>query len=315
MKVRFSILISAYNRAELTRQAIDSALAQTFRDYEVIVIDDGSTDHVPQVLESYGTRIKAFRQPNRGSEAALNQAAALAHGEYLCMLDNDDLFFPHTLATYDQIIRSCDSPPLILGAFTEFEGHQSPPADSHMSAVIKVREYPDYLSKTEPINITASKIVIRRSLFDEVGGFGTKGGTPTDSYIDYNLMLKAGTHGPCIVVQEPCTLARRLHTTNFVGDFNKVTDGLLSLARSERQGLYPGGKHRRGSRYAVIGGFAFWWATTRFLWTRPKLAFPVLWRTAPMIAVALWRRALRCFRKPVPLIVLPALELQGHAEN
>ena len=66
MKVRFSILISAYNRAELTRQAIDSALAQTFGDYEVIVIDDGSTDHVPQVLESYGTRIKAFRQPNRG---------------------------------------------------------------------------------------------------------------------------------------------------------------------------------------------------------------------------------------------------------
>ena len=225
MKVRFSILISAYNRAELTRQAIDSALAQTFRDYEVIVIDDGSTDHVPQVLESYGTRIKAFRQPNRGVEAALNQAAAFAHGEYLCMLDNDDLFFPHTLATYDQIIRSCGSPPLVLGAFTEFEGDQLPSADSHTSAAIKVREYPDYLSKDEPINITLSKIVIRRSLFDEVGGFGTKGGTPTDSYLDYNLMLKAGTHGPCIVVQEPCTLARRLHATNFVRDFNKVTDG------------------------------------------------------------------------------------------
>jgi glycosyltransferase involved in cell wall biosynthesis len=309
MKVRFSILISAYNRAELTRQAIDSALAQTFKDYEVVVIDDGSTDHVPQVLEAYGTRIKAFRQPNRGVEAALNQAAALAHGEYLCMLDNDDLFFSHTLATYDQIIRSCDSPPLVLGAFTEFEGDQSPSADSHMSAAIKVREYPDYLSKDEPINITLSKIVIRRSLFDEVGGFGTKGGTPTDSYLDYNLMLKAGTHGPCIVVQEPCTLARRLHATNFVRDFNKVTDGILSLARSERQGLYPGGQARRGGRYAVIGGFAFWWATTRFLRTTPRLAFRVLWETAPMIPVAIWRRVSRGLREPSPPIVLPAPEL------
>jgi hypothetical protein len=181
-----------------------------------------------------------------------------------------------------------------------------------MSAAIKVRKYPDYLSKDEPIDITNSKIVIRRSLFDEIEGYGSRDGRSTDRYDDYNLMLKAGTHGPCIVVEEPCTMVRRLHAMgSHVQNFDWVLDGILGMARSERQGFYPGGKHRRGSRYAVIGGFAFWWATTRFLWTRPKLAFRALWGTAPMIAVALWRRALRCFRKPVPLIVLPALELQG----
>ena len=305
MKVRFSVLISAYNRADLTREAIDSVLAQTFTDYEVIVIDDGSTDHQPQVLESYGTRIKAIRQPNQGVEAALTHAASLAQGEYLCPLDNDDLFYPHTLATYDRIIRSCGSPPLILGAMTWFEHGQPVPEEGRTPSAIKIRQYPDYLSKNEPVNITLSKIVIHRSLFDEVGRFGDRGGACTDSYPDYNLVLKAGTHGPCVVVQEPCTMARRMHASNFTNSFSGVLSGIRGMARSERQGFYPGGKHRRAERYAVIGGFAWGWATKQFLRNgKLKLVFLTIWETAPMIAAAMRRRALRSFRKPDPLIVL-----------
>ncbi len=316
MKVRFSVLISAYNRAEYTRQAIDSVLAQTFTDYEVIVIDDGSTDQVPQVLQSYGARIKAVRQPNQGVEMALNNAASLAQGEYLCPLDNDDLFFPYTLATYDRIIRSLDSPPLILGAMTWFKDGQPVPEGAQTPSAIKVRKYPDYLSKNEPINITLSKIVIHRSLFDEVGRFSDKGGAPTSSYPDYNLVLKAGTHGPCVVVQEPCTMARRVHATNFVQNFGGVLDGIRGMARSERQGFYPGGKQRRAERYAVIGGFAWGWITKRFLRKmRLKIAFVTVRETAPMIIVAMWRRFLRCFSKGEPLTVLPELELKVQSEN
>lgn len=306
--MRFSVLMPVYNRAEYTRCAIDSILLQLFTDYEVIAVDDGSTDHAPQVLESYGARIKVFCQANRGVEAALNQAAAMSQGEYLCMLENDDLFVPHTLATYDRIIQNLDAPPLILGNIIEFRGDQPPFIGSRMPSLIKVRKYPDYLSKGEPLSLTNSRFVIRKSLFDELGGFGSRDGRSTDHYPDYNFMLKAGTRGPCVVVQEPCTALRRVHTSNFVRDFNLVSDGIFGMARSERLGLYPGGRRRRGSRYAVIGGFAFWWATTRFLRTRPKLAIRVLWGTAPMIAVALWRRILRCFRKSAPLIVLPAVK-------
>lgn len=310
MKIRFSVLIPVYNRPLYVRQAIDSVLSQGFTNYEVIVVDDGSTDETPLVLESYGARIKVFCQSNRGVEAALNQAAALAQGEYLCLLDSDDLFLPHALATYDEIIRSFDSPPLILGAMTRFEGDRPPVADLHTSVVIKVWKFPDYLAKDQPIDLTNSKIVVRKALFDEIGGIGNRSGPATDNYMDHNFMLKAGTIAPCILVHEPCTGVRREHTTNFVRNFGSVLDGLLSLARAERKGLYPGGKDRRGARYAVIGSFALWWAIKRFLPRRQlKITLQLIWGTGPMIAVAIWRRVLRSLRKPTPLIVLPELEL------
>ena len=116
MKIRFSVLIPAYNIEKYIRQTIDSVLAQSFTDYEVIVIDDGSTDQTPQLLESYGTRIKVIRQSNQGPEAARNKAAALAQGEYLAMLDHDDLLLPCALATYDQIIRNFNVRPSSSGA-------------------------------------------------------------------------------------------------------------------------------------------------------------------------------------------------------
>ena len=124
MKVRFSVLVAAYNAERFICRTIDSILSQTFTDYEVVVVDDGSTDQTAELLRSYGTRIKVFRQANQGAEAARNKAASLARGEYLAMLDHDDLFLPCALATYDLIIRNFDSPPLIFGRMIEFRDGQ-----------------------------------------------------------------------------------------------------------------------------------------------------------------------------------------------
>ena len=126
--VRFSILIPAYNREKYVGETLDSVFSQTFTDYEVIVTDDGSTDQTVQVLESYGTRIKVIRQPKQGTEAARNAAAAQACGEYPVMLDSDDLLLPCALATYDRIIRTLDSPPLIIGSIKTFRDGQPIPS-------------------------------------------------------------------------------------------------------------------------------------------------------------------------------------------
>ncbi len=111
MQRRFSVVIAAYNRENYIRQTIDSVLSQTFIDYEIIVVDDGSTDRTGEVLQTYGDRIKYVRQTNQGSEATFRKGASLATGEYLAFLDSDDLFMPCALATYDAIIRDLDSPP------------------------------------------------------------------------------------------------------------------------------------------------------------------------------------------------------------
>ncbi len=92
-----SVIIPTYNYARFLREAIDSALAQTYPPLEVIVVDDGSTDETPQVLAEYGGRIRAVRQKNQGVAAARNTGVAAARGEYIAILDSDDLWKPGKL--------------------------------------------------------------------------------------------------------------------------------------------------------------------------------------------------------------------------
>ena len=92
-----SVIIPTYNYGRFLRDAIDSALAQTYRPIEVIVVDDGSTDGTPEVLAAYGERIRVIRQDNRGAGAARNRGIAAAHGDYLAFLDSDDILRPQSL--------------------------------------------------------------------------------------------------------------------------------------------------------------------------------------------------------------------------
>jgi glycosyltransferase involved in cell wall biosynthesis len=99
---RVSVVIPAYNRAELVADAIESALAQTAPDLEVIVVDDGSTDATRDVVRAYVARapgrVRYLWQPNQGVAAARNAGAAAARGRHVAFLDSDDLWNPEKLA-------------------------------------------------------------------------------------------------------------------------------------------------------------------------------------------------------------------------
>lgn len=92
--VLVTILINNYNYGRFLRQAIDSALNQTYRNIEVIVVDDGSTDDSPGIIASYGNRIIPVLKDNGGQASAFNAGLAASRGEILCMLDADDFFHP-----------------------------------------------------------------------------------------------------------------------------------------------------------------------------------------------------------------------------
>src|SRR5437763_447547 len=92
-----SVIIPAYNFARYVPEAIDSVLAQTYAPFEVIVVDDGSTDDTPKVLAAYGNRIRAIRQVNQGVAAARNTGLAAAGGEYVAFIDSDDTWEPRKL--------------------------------------------------------------------------------------------------------------------------------------------------------------------------------------------------------------------------
>lgn len=90
-----SILINSYNYGRFLRDAIESALAQTYRRCEVIVVDDGSTDDSRQIIESYGDRIIPILQANGGQASAFNAGFNRSQGSIICFLDADDTFAPH----------------------------------------------------------------------------------------------------------------------------------------------------------------------------------------------------------------------------
>jgi glycosyltransferase involved in cell wall biosynthesis len=96
---RVSVIIPAYNCAEYIAETIESVLNQTYRDYEIIVVDDGSTDATREVVEGYGDRLQYIYQQNQGAAAARNRGIRLAKGELITFLDGDDLFLPNKLAT------------------------------------------------------------------------------------------------------------------------------------------------------------------------------------------------------------------------
>jgi glycosyltransferase involved in cell wall biosynthesis len=304
MAVQFSILMPVYNIQKYLRQTVDSLLSQDFRNFEVVIVDDGSTDGTPQILESYGAQIRFCRQANTGAEFARNKAASLAQGEYLVMMDHDDVLLPCALSTYDRIIRTFGSPALIIGAMAYFQDGQTVPPGAPSPGRVQVLKYENFLAKDVEVGITNSRIVIRKSVFDAIGGYGN-GGEPAFPSDDFNLIFKAGADGPCIVVQEPTTVVRRMHETNFVRDVGAVIGGIFGLIRFDREGRYPAGRSQRLGRYAIIGGFSAVWALN-YCWRKQHRwqAVRMLLGTAPMVAVAVWRRLLRNLRTPTKPILL-----------
>jgi glycosyltransferase involved in cell wall biosynthesis len=289
MAVRFSVLVPTYNREKHVRQTIESVLAQTFRNFELYVVDDGSTDGTAGLLESYGTRIHALHQSNQGPEVARNIAAARAQGEYLVMLDSDDLLMPCALETYDRVIQALDSPPLLIGSMTYFEDGQSPPAEDGLNGKVEFYRCRDYLNKNVGVGLSNSRIVIRKVIYDEVGG--VRNSSPTTFHLDdFNLILRVGTYGPCAVVKSPMTVAYRMHGSNSIRNAEAMVNGILSLIKSERNGQYPGGRPYRFVRYACIGGIAQLWIRRALMTRCFRAATNLGVQSAPMLAAAVAKK-------------------------
>jgi glycosyltransferase involved in cell wall biosynthesis len=101
-----SVIIPAYNKAEYTCRAVDSVLGQTYRDVEIIVVDDGSTDDTRERLKTYGNRIQYIYKSNGGACSARNVGIRQAKGEYIALLDCDDLYLPAKIEESVNVLRA-----------------------------------------------------------------------------------------------------------------------------------------------------------------------------------------------------------------
>lgn len=111
-----SVIVPAYNAGEFLREAIDSVLAQTYRDFEVIVVDDGSTDHTRDVLRIYGSAVRSIRQKNGGAAAARNCGILNSSGRYIAFLDADDVWLP---AKLERQVSCLERHPQLVAAYSD----------------------------------------------------------------------------------------------------------------------------------------------------------------------------------------------------
>lgn len=123
---RVSVIIPCFNSSPWIAETIESVLAQTFRDREVIVVDDGSTDGTGAILRRYGARIVHVSQSNCGAGAARNTGLRVARGEFIAFLDGDDKWHPDKL---DAQVRVLDSHPEVGIVFTDYAPFGDPADD------------------------------------------------------------------------------------------------------------------------------------------------------------------------------------------
>lgn len=165
-----SVVIPVFNQGQYLSTAIDSVLAQGYEPIELIVVDDGSTDETPAVIERYGDRITSLRQPNRGASHALNRGIGTARGSLVCWLSADDEFLPGKLQAQ---VRAFSEDPGLWLCSTGFDV-----VDAAGSLIRRMQtprwRHPDPFVAVfwdNPIN--GSTVMVRRDLFDRLGYFDT----------------------------------------------------------------------------------------------------------------------------------------------
>lgn len=243
---KFSVIIPAYNRASYIAATLRSVFAQTFSDYEVIVVDDASTDDTVEIVRTFGERVKVLEQKNSGPGAARNLGSKHARGEYLAFLDSDDLWFPWTLAAYDELLRQ-EQVSIIAGCPYFFEDEAEVARVG--SGALKFKRYPDYLS-ADPAEALpgGGLLVVRSTAFAEVGGFTHERVFSEDA----ELYMRLGTAPGYALVTAPCTVAYRRHAGSAMHDTPRIAAGLQMILQHEREGKFPGGEARRAARWHFI---------------------------------------------------------------
>jgi glycosyltransferase involved in cell wall biosynthesis len=199
MGPRVSVIVPAYNAAATLEDAIGSVLAQSYRDFELIVVNDGSTDRTAEVLRSHGDRIITIEQRNGGAAAARNTGLASARGTYCAFLDADDLWRPELLAHLVPVLEA-DSGCVL--AYANLEIIDSNGNQLHTSLIgdrnAHAPTLDEMLHRVWPI--MPSAVVMRKAVLEAIGGFCTEFKSCT--YEDLYCWMRAREHGHFIYVPE-----------------------------------------------------------------------------------------------------------------
>ncbi|MBL4701446.1 MAG: glycosyltransferase family 2 protein [Phycisphaeraceae bacterium] len=232
---RFSVIMPCYNRRKLIRAAVMSVLDQTFTDFELIVVDDGSTDDTLDVLADItDARLSLHQQRNSGPGAARNKGIGIAQGQYVAFLDSDDLYLPWTLQNYDQALKQNKDPSLLICEAKDF--HHDAQMNSVVQKPLEVQCYENYLQAADQdFWIGASVVAVKRQVVLASGGFNNA----KVNQEDCDLWLRLGTAPGFIAIASPICSGRRWHEQNVSHEIARNIAGVQYLIQQQKHGAYP----------------------------------------------------------------------------
>ncbi|MFA6175674.1 MAG: glycosyltransferase [Phycisphaerae bacterium] len=200
-----SVCIPTYNREHLLKETLESVFAQTYKDFEVIIVDDGSTDNTKQMLEKNNFNVRYHWQKNAGDAAARNKLIELAQGKYISFLDSDDLLFPDALKKMVQAMPQNSENTVVYGPYVAID---------ETGRILYRRKKQLYSGRItehlfENILIHSCGSLFPKKIFMEQAGFNTA--LPVCS--DYDLWLRLSLKYDFISVDE-FVFKRRRHSGN-----------------------------------------------------------------------------------------------------
>lgn len=253
---RVSVIIPAYHHAAFIGEAIDSVLAQTYRDFEIVVVNDGSPDETEEVLLPYieSGKIRYFRQENQGSAAARNRGVEMAEGELLAFLDDDDQWLPDKLEWQVACLEESDA--VMVAGTSLLQGASSKPRWRSRSRAYDVLTLAEFF-KGNPVG-SPGQALIRKADLIRAGGFdATIWGAD-----DLDLWMRLSQSGEIRRYRRPCLLYRQ-HASNASMDFRRMGVNTLKVMSKHIESS-PIGNRRRDQIHAYR--FLFRYTGRKLLW-------------------------------------------------
>ena len=252
---KFSVIISVFNKEKYIGKTLDSVLAQTFQDFEIVVVNDGSTDNSEEIIKSFNTeKIRYFFHKNRGASAGRNRALREANGEYLAFLDADDLWEKNHLEEIEKLIQLFPKSNVFATAIMTqtnngfFKSRYTINSDKEYQLVSFFES-----SYATPI-LSGSTTVIHRSVLEKVGYFDEEifSGEDTEYWIRIGINYKVAFSKK--ITAKYLYISNSLSQENF--QFSKTTDFTKfdELAKSDA----------KLAKYIAFNRFSLWIKCNRF---------------------------------------------------
>jgi glycosyltransferase involved in cell wall biosynthesis len=236
IKPQVSVIIPTYNRGWIIKEAIDSVLAQDYTEFELIVVDDGSTDHTSDVLCSYRNVIKVLSQKNKGVSAARNRGISEASGKFVAFLDSDDLWLSQKLSVQIEFFNQ--TPDALICQTEEVwirNGLRVNPKKRHKKPSGMI-----FKPSLELCLVSPSAVMIQRTLFDTVGGFDET----LPACEDYDLWLRISCRFPIHLIDTPLIIKRGGHDDQLSKGAGLDKFRIRAIEKIIKSGLLSGDQHR-----------------------------------------------------------------------